>query len=116
MIIFIRTCRLAPISNTTNVKKGIDTKLIPTYTVTGKSIELNVESSDTVESVKDQIKDKEGFPVDQQRLIHAGKGLINSSTLDSHNIRNESTLHLVLPVRVPSQANNIPIEGEFAGE
>ena len=60
-----------------------------------KIIILNVELSDTIEIIKEKIKDKEGILSHQYKLMFDGKYLEENNTLKDYNILKESIIHLI---------------------
>ena len=64
--------------------------------LTGKNITLDVQQSDTIETIKYKIYDKTGIYNEEQKLIFSGKQLEDVRTLADYNVQAKSTLHLVL--------------------
>lgn len=60
---------------------------------------LEVEESDTVRSVKEQILDKIGRPVGEQQLFFAGEPMTNYKKLAEYSVKSGSKIHLVLSVK-----------------
>lgn len=81
---------------------GIDgegTKQIFIKTLQGKTITIEVKDTDTISSIKDKIRDIEGIPQDQMRLVFNGKQLEDNNTIADYGIMAESSIHLVLRLR-----------------
>ncbi len=65
----------------------------------GKTHTVEVESTDTIATLKQKIQDKEGINAGEQRLVFAGKNLEDNKTVADYNIQSEQTLHLILRLR-----------------
>ena len=65
-------------------------------TLAGSTLTLEVKPTNTIESIKQKIQDKEGIPPDQQHLVFKTKQLMNERTLSEYNILNESFISLII--------------------
>ena len=68
-------------------------------TLTGNTVTLDVDASDSIYAIKLKIQDRTDMPPGAQRLIYAGKQLEDTKALLDYNIMRESTLHLVGTLR-----------------
>ena len=90
---------------------GEGTKQIIIKTLQGKNITLDVSDSDSIGSIKDKIRDIEGIPVDQQRLVFNGKQLEDNCSIGDYGIQADSSIHLVLRLRGGGKGDGISGEG-----
>lgn len=68
-------------------------------TFAGKTLTVEVEPDESIESLKNKLQSKEGIPPNQQRILFGGKQLDSQKSISDYDIENESTMHLVLRLR-----------------
>ena len=69
-------------------------------TLRGKTIVMRVDASESISGLMVAIETREHIPQEEQRLVYAGKQLEVQRTLADYNIQKDSTLHLLLRLRV----------------
>lgn len=68
-------------------------------TLTGKKFSVKVSEELLVSELMSKIQDKEGIPLDQQRLICKGRQLQDKMKLKDYDIKDQDKIHLVLRLR-----------------
>lgn len=68
-------------------------------TLEGTELQIKVDKKMTVLELKKAIEEKEAISVEQQRLIYAGKQLLDTNALEVYNIKADDVLHMVLALR-----------------
>jgi ubiquitin-like protein Nedd8 len=70
-------------------------------TLTGKEIEIDIESDDTIARIKERVEEKEGIPPPQQRLIFGGKQMQDEKKASEYNIEGCAAARTLPPLRSP---------------
>ena len=91
-----------------NIPLALD-KTLFVKTLTGKTISVKYNENMTIEQLKNIIFKREGIPVQQQRMIYAGKRLSNYNLIKDYSIKNDSVLHLVLRLRGGPIEYHVPV-------
>ena len=70
----------------------------------GKILTLEVEPTDSIDSIKQKVQEREGIPPNRQQLFFNGQRLEEGKTLSDYNIQKESILDLiVIPLNKPEK-------------
>lgn len=73
--------------------------LIYVHTVSGRKHQLEVEPSITIGSIKEELLQREGISIEQQRLLFRGQNLTDNQTVETARISAGEVLHMVLALR-----------------
>lgn len=65
-------------------------------TLDGKTIQMDIKEDNTIRDIKNNIENTTGILSERQRLFFAGKELDFDRTVKYYNIKDESTIHLIL--------------------
>ena len=65
-------------------------------TLSGQVLNIPVKGDDKIEQIEAKIEERQGIPVDQLRLIYAGRRLYRDQTVNECNIQPDDTIYLVL--------------------
>ncbi|XP_071053343.1 ubiquitin-like protein NEDD8 [Onthophagus taurus] len=73
--------------------------MLKILTLTGTELEVDVEPTDRVQTIKEKLEELEGIPHDQQRLIYQGKKLKDDQPISTYKLKGGTVLHLVVALR-----------------
>ena len=73
--------------------------LIQVHTVSGRKHQIDVEPNMTIAAIKEELQQREGISVAQQRLLFRGQNLLDATTIEVAHISPGDVLHMVLALR-----------------
>ena len=77
---------IAPPAAALTLRERLLCPQIKVKTLTGKEIEIDIESDDTISRIKERVEEKEGIPPPQQRLIFGGKQMSDDKKASDYSI------------------------------
>lgn len=73
--------------------------LIHVHTVSGRKHQIDVEPNMTIGAIKEELQQREGISVAQQRLLYRGQNLLDQTTIEAAHIQAGEVIHMVLSLR-----------------
>ncbi|CAF2090043.1 unnamed protein product [Rotaria magnacalcarata] len=64
-----------------------------------RTITIEVEPDDYISKIKQRISERNGIPIEEQRLMWTGKQLINEKQIKDYGLQDGNTLFLVLRLK-----------------